>query len=383
MDTSKFGFQPNIESMESYLKNDSQNQGDYDGPTWWSIPHGMSSVRILPPWDPTGRVALPVYMHPIEFQGKGMKYKKYNWTCVNKTCGKPCNICEGLASIAAAGVDISKYEANRRQFYFNAIVMYDPEFDKGIKAGKKPEDCDGVAPGTHVLMKSPKMVYDWVVSQITNPMVGDITSITNGIDIFITKEGSGLNTNYTATLSPDGRKPIPQEYLDKIESLYNPDEIFGTGFEADQINELVESLQRSSNVLNSGAVANVQNQMSGYQNSTYQQFGAPGTVPHNTGYPPMNNSVPAPPQFGGAPGFPTPNIPAAPSAPQFGQGIPSVPVNNNSPLPWNDSVPQAPVQQPQNQNVGGRPQCYGQYNPGSVQCVTCPQELGCQRDSRK
>ena len=92
-------YQPNLENMQQYLNQEKEKGGD--GPTWWSIPAGMSSIRILPPWDPTGRVALPVYMHPIEYKGEGMSYTKYKWTCVNKTFNKPCPICEGLAGMAA------------------------------------------------------------------------------------------------------------------------------------------------------------------------------------------------------------------------------------------------------------------------------------------
>lgn len=378
MDASKFGFQPNLQSMESYLKDNEKSDGDGLNITWWSIPQGMSSIRILPPWDPTGRVALPVYSHPIEYQGKGMKYKKYSWTCVNRTFGKPCNICEGLAKIAASGVNVEEYEPSRRTFYLNAIVMFDPVYDRDIKSGKAPDKCDGVAPGTHVLMRAPKTLYDWLVTSITNPMIGDITSITNGIDVFITKEGSGLGTTYTPTLSPNGRTPIPQEYLDKIESLYNLDEVFSTGFDDEQINDLVASLNRSSGAFQAG-IPNVANQMAGYQNPPYQQFGAAGTS--GAPMPNMGQTVSAPPQFGGMPGFPAPNAPSV--APQFGQGISSTPMTPPAGVgdtpPWVSPVtavaPSAPT--------GDQPECYGRYNSGDVKCVTCAHELACQKSSGK
>ena len=132
--------QPNLDQMKQYLNQENEKSRG-DGPNWWSIPSGMSSIRILPPWDPSGRVALPVFMHPIEYKDNDMAYTKYNWTCVSKTFNKPCSICEGLNELSNAGVDISKWEASRRQFYFNAIVMHDPTFDNKGK---------GTAPGTHV-----------------------------------------------------------------------------------------------------------------------------------------------------------------------------------------------------------------------------------------
>ena len=94
-------YQPNLENMQQYLSNEN-NKSSGDGPNWWSIPAGMSIVRILPPWDPTGRVALPVFMHPIEFKGADMAFTKYNWTCVNKTFNKPCAICAQGFSVYSA-----------------------------------------------------------------------------------------------------------------------------------------------------------------------------------------------------------------------------------------------------------------------------------------
>lgn len=360
MNNKNLGFTPNIEGMEKYLTENSSQ--DFDGPIWWNIPQGMSSVRILPPWDPTGRVALTVYSHPIEFQGSGMRYKKYNWTCVNRTFGKTCNICEGLDKLAAAGVNISDYEPTRRTFYLNAIVMYDPIYDKDIKSGKKPEACDGVAPGTHVLMKAPKTIYDWIVSNITNPMVGDITSLENGIDVYITKEGSGLGTTYTATLSPDGRKPVPQEYLDKIDSLYNLDEIFATGFDQDQVNELVESLGRSSNIIGA-TVNNVMNTMSGIQNQQVQ----PQAYSQQTQFTNVQPSVtaPVPPSPFNQPSM----APYNPIQTPNNQSQPTVP-------PWQEGVPVSTVQ-PQQNPVSDKPKCFGQYTPSSVQCVTCSHEIPC------
>lgn len=344
-------YQPNLENMQQYLNQESERSSG-EGPNWWSIPAGMSSIRILPPWDPTGRVALPVYMHPIEYKGEGMTYTKYNWTCVNRTFNKSCPICEGLAGMAAAGVDISNWDSTRRQFYFNAIVMHDPTYDNKGK---------GTAPGTHVLMKAPKTFYDWIISQITNPMIGDITSVTNGIDVYVTKEGTGLGTSYNMTLSPNGRTPIPQEYLDKIKDLYNLDDVFSVGFDQKQIDDLVNHLKKSAGVM-AGGVNNAVNQMAGYQvpQSAPQmmppaaaQFGAPAPNPM------------APSQF-------TPNpVNVAPAAPnQF-----SVPTG--IPMQSASQMPIAPVTP--NQVSDNLPKCYGNYDSGNVNCVVCPHEVDCSK----
>lgn len=358
--------QPNLENMKQYLSK--ENERSEGGSTnWWSIPQGMSSIRILPPWDPTGRVALPVYMHPIEYKGEGMSFTKYNWTCVGKTFNKSCPICEGLAGLAAAGVDISNWEASRRQFYFNAIVMHDPTFDNKGK---------GVAPGTHVLMKAPKTFYDWIIAQITNPMIGDITSVTNGIDVYVTKEGTGLGTTYNMTLSPNGRTPIPQEYLDKISALYNLDDIFSAGFDQKQIDDLVNHLKKSAGVMANG-IPNAVNQMAGYQAVPQQMMPPqPAMAPQMTGYPPMNNPM------GGMPQMAPNQFQSAPPT-QFTGGAPASPFNQTAapaqfapPAPVAQSAPQqsAPASQ-----GGNLPKCFGQYDAGAVNCVVCPHEMNCAR----
>lgn len=358
--------QPNLENMQQYLNQEKEKGGD--GPNWWSIPAGMSSIRILPPWDPTGRVALPVYMHPIEYKGEGMSYTKYNWTCVNKTFNKPCPICEGLAGLAAAGVDTSNWEANRRQFYFNAIVMHDPTYDNKGK---------GTAPGTHVLLKAPKTFYDWVIAQITNPMIGDITSVTNGIDVYVTKEGTGLGTSYNMTLSPNGRTPVPQEYLDKITDLYNLDDIFSAGFDQKQIDELVAHLKKSAGVMANG-IPSTMNQMAGYGMPSAQPAMAPNQfqqtpnmMPGQFSAPPTGMPMASNPyaqQTGTPPWQAQSTAPVAPPAMNY--ATTAAPV---SPAPV---APAAPIQATNQENL---PKCFGNYDSGSVNCVVCPKELECSR----
>ena len=355
--------QPNIDNMQQYLSQENEKSSGA-GPNWWSIPAGMSSIRILPPWDPTGRVALPVYMHPIEYKGEGMSFTKYNWTCVNKTFAKPCPICEGLANMAAAGVDVSNWEASRRQFYFNAIVMHDPTYNQ--------QKNTGTAPGTHVLMKAPKTFYDWIISQITNPMIGDITSVTNGIDVYVTKEGTGLGTSYNMTLSPDGRTPIPQEYLEKITDLYNLDDVFSAGFDQKQIDELVDHLKKSAGVM-SNSIPAMQQQMAGYTQAPQQ------TMPM-TGYPPMNNPmsnpVPAASPFSQPSAMPG-------TAPQFGANPYSQPAVTGTP-PFNPPFTTAPASATTESNPAlaqdSLPKCYGNYDAGSVNCVVCPHEVSCSQN---
>jgi hypothetical protein len=339
-----------------------------------------------------------------------------------------------------AGVNVDNYGPWGKKFYFNALVMFDPIYDAQIKQGKRPEDIPGVAPGTHVLFKAPKTVYDWIISQITNPMIGDITDLNSGIDIYITKEGSGLNTKYTPTLSPNGRQPIAPELLQTIENLYNPDEIFSKEFDEKIIDGLVDHIRKSAGMISTGVPGAVAG-MAGYPSTTAPAFGgtpvppmaapvAPQTYkdPQGRDWVLVNNQwVPAPPvapTYAPAPptvpqsSAPQPPIPQAPIPPitatvppvapnppmptPASTSVPQTPIPSTPPLPVNQTAPQATPQAPAASMVpqaptipqapqaspptpptapsddnSNKPQCFGRYNATSVQCVVCPMEIAC------
>ena len=384
---------PNVENLQSYLNNNSS--GDGSTIKWWSLPQGTSMIRVLPPWDATGRVALEVYTHRIEYTEPGSRFTKYNWTCVNRTFGRPCNICQGLKEMRDAGISTDEWEANTRQFYINALVMSDPGW------GRSP---DALMPGTHVLMRIPKTVYDWIVTQITNPQIGDITDVQTGIDVMVTRSGSGLNTTYSCTMTPNGRQPIDPNILNTLE-LYNLSEIFNTGFEDQRISNLVSSLKASASHIGQ-AIPQVQQQMNipQYQQPQQPVYRPPvvpaAPVPNmQTPNPPYQSPVMQQPQVQ-VPQYQQPmvtppnpyNQPAIPPqipqqvAPQ--QQVYQPPIQPQQPSmqpaqvqsatpPVQSQQSPAPVNQPAN-----TPKCYGQYNPSDVNCITCPYEIDCNKSSK-
>lgn len=372
---------PNIQGLQDYLAN-SQSQGQGSEINWWSIPSGMSSIRVLPPWDPTGRIALGVYSHRIEYKDPESNYTKYSWTCVDKTFGKPCNICAGLKRLQEAGITTTEYQPTSVNYYVNALVIYDPVYDNAVKMGRNPEG-NAQKPYSLVVMRIPKTVYSWIVSQITSPLVGDITDPVNGCNIVITKEGTGINTRYSCTLSPEGRTAIPNEVLNSLE-LYNLDDIFSSGFDDDRINKMVDSLYRSASGIQQQA-PQFQQQMPSYGNapvypnpvlpnsSGVQVSPNPATQMYYPSQqqtvvqtpPVMPTGIPTSP-FGGAPQSPQ-NVPQPVQAPQMMQP--------STPSPVTPPSVQAPAQSVAPQvNL---PKCYGQHNPSSVNCVVCPHEIEC------
>ena len=329
-------YQLNHQNIEDYLREEG---GDKKRPEeeiqWWNIPVGLSMIRILPPWDPSGRVALPVYTHSIEFTDQG--YTKYNWTCINRTFGKPCAICEGLAKLEAGGINTDVYKPNRRVFYFNVLVLLSASGD--------------VPAGTHALMRGPKALYDFIVSLIMDPNIAcDVTDIDQGMNILVTRKGSGLQTKYDFRVDPLGKTAILKKFLEPISELYNLDEIFSTGFEQDKIDRLMQSLQSVQKM-----IPNTVNLMAGYPQPVPQQ---------------PQNQIPQP----------VPAITIPPSMPS----IQTLQQPLQDKLPWEpqDSTSQVvqtstqPVQTA-SEEAQDKPKCFGQYNQGVITCVICPYEINC------
>lgn len=360
---------PNLDQLNEYMNQSASS----DGIRWYRLGQGTTILRILPPWSARGLIALTVYNHRIEYMEPGSRFTKYSWVCLNRTFGKRCNICEGLNSYH---LDTEEYGANERVFYANALVIQDPEY------GRK---SDATAPWTHVLIKLPKTVHDWVISQITNPAVGDITDVESGIDIMVTKTGSGLDTRYSTTLSPNGRTAIPDTVLNSLE-LYDLDSIFGTGFEDKRIEDMLGAISQSNANL-SAAVPQYQAQMNPnipYQQPIYPQ--APAyQVPQVPTYPipqaPVSPSPQTPYQANPTPAaspYQVSNTPSFPSVPTSPYG--AVVQQPAAVPPVAPPMEQAPVQsQAPAQNL---PKCFGHYDISNPTCVVCPKEIECSKSSK-
>lgn len=374
---------PNVENLQNYLNNNSSSGGDIK---WWSLPLGTSIIRVLPPWDQTGRVALEVYQHRIEYTEPGSRFTKYNWTCVERTFGRPCNICHGLKEMRDTGINTEDWEANSRQFYINALVMQDPGY------GRSP---DALNSGTHVLMRIPKTVYDWIVTQITNPTIGDITDPVSGIDIMITRSGAGLNTTYSCTMTPNGRQPIDPNILNALE-LYNLSDIFSSGFDDARVQGLVNSL-KSSTMHMASAMGGIQQQMNtnpGYNPAQFNPVPANPVMPQYNPQPAVQQvpqyQNPAPyvaPQPAQTYQTPAPqfNVPASPfqvnAQPVQAQTPPASPTVGTPPVQSAPPVQASPAPA-QSQTSSNHPTCFGKYNPADVSCITCPYEIPCTQNTK-
>lgn len=380
----------NLDALSKHLQDNERRQGD--DITWWTIPRGTSSIRILPPWDATGSIALQVFQHRIEYKDDSMSYTKYNWTCSEKSFGVSCPICQALQEMASVGINVAEYEANRRVFYVNLMVMYDVEYENAVRSGKKPEG--GLPMGSIAVSRIPKTIYDWVVTQITNPLIGNLTDLETGIDLYVTKEGQGLGTSYSVTTSPNGRSPVPKEFIEG-KSLYDLTQIFSQGHDEKLLSGMLHKIKSSATYMQ--GITQVPPQIPNYANPTQYtapnpmmnqaptpmapppQFAVPNPV-HTTPapIPPAPVVTSAPPQ----PVAPPPEMQAAPvtQAPPQQIQMPLVPTSAAVAPPL---VAPAPPQTLQQAHDANHPKCFGNYNPADVTCVVCPSEIECTKVSQK
>lgn len=320
-----------------------------------------------------------------------------------------------------AGVDTEEYEASRRVFYSNVMVMYDADYESAVKAGRKPES--GYPSGTIVIARIPKTIYDWVVTQITNPLVGDLTSFESGIDLFVTKEGQGLGTTYSVTTSPNGRTAIPQQFLEG-KSLYDLSNIFSQGHDEKLLESMITRIKNSAkNITQTVPSFNpVQYSQPGYppqqfapqqQYTPAPQFAQPAqqyspappyvqspqyqspppqipqapqipSTPMAPVPPPTSQFVPNPVQVVSAPPPMVPNLqpPTPPGQVPMAQPVLQPPQQISMDQMIASAVAVAPQAEPQTLQVAmnaSNPKCFGNYNPSDVTCVVCPSEVECTR----
>lgn len=169
---------------------------------------GRSRWRILPSWRRTGGVEPFWHDFGLHFikgttpdeQGSTLKAV---YMCEDKTFGRPCEVC---AAIASAIVDSTSDDvlnalnesSARKSILVNALHV------------------DGDDPKTPVVLELRPSIFEGITDIME--VYGDITSLEEGYDIYITREGRGLNTKYSVMASPKPSRVDPS-VMDNVEDL--------------------------------------------------------------------------------------------------------------------------------------------------------------------
>lgn len=304
------------------LQQEKSNSGGQGDIKWINMPDdGSIKMRVLPPLKGHPLPGKVVYMHYGIPEKKACK-------CM-KTWDKPCAICQFLEQYSHIESIMDEY-ATVPKTIIPVLAVGHPDFD----------------PKTPILFSaSGDYNYIWLLDQILNDNVGDITDPIYGHDIEYRRTKHKGSIDRTIVLKP---RPIVEDLselpgilaaIPDIDKMYVLDDDHYR-----YMNECLALLEGAIKLqLNSRPAPPPANSTPYVPPVPPQQSAAPATVAtvmntevHTDTYAgnaaPINATVVTPPTAGAAPAV----------------------------------------------HVSGKPQCFGQYNNTNTVCFVCPEELSCE-----
>lgn len=166
-------------------------------------PEKKSRWRILPSWREGGD---PTFYHDfgqhfIKDSGGNIKAV---YVCVDKTYGKPCQVCDALRHAIKATEDDAMVELLKSAGSSHRILVNALQVD-----GDNPKD-------PVILALSPKTFDEFL--NIIKEWGEDVLTLEKGMDIVIERTGKGLQTKYSVTPGA-GSKPVDPEVMKRITNL--------------------------------------------------------------------------------------------------------------------------------------------------------------------
>jgi len=182
---------------------------------------GKHTYRLLPSWrgGDDKQFWHDFGMHFIKTPQSGDKPAAI-YLCVEKTYGKPCDVCDAIQkSLAATGddkmVEMLKKGRSGQRYLMNVLHV----------TGSEPNKVQ--------VMEVGQTVFDSICEFISE--YGDITDPDSGMDIVIKREGTGMDTSYQVL--PAGKtQPLNKAVLSQ---LINLDEFVSQETPAGQTKALV------------------------------------------------------------------------------------------------------------------------------------------------
>ena len=165
---------------------------------------GTSRYRILPAWKKGSEQFWHDFgQHFIKKDGKILSVMN----CDNKTHGKNCAVCNAIEQGIRSSTDDEMIEAltaakSKGRYLVNAVEV-------------------ARNPGQVEILELPSTAFNALLEAVqTNEEEAglNILSVREGKDILIKREGTGLKTKYTVSVSPKGT-PLPADIMDKVNDL--------------------------------------------------------------------------------------------------------------------------------------------------------------------
>ncbi|CCG43333.1 hypothetical protein [Magnetospirillum molischianum] len=166
-------------------------------------PPGKSRWRILPTWKKDGD---PTFFH--EFGQHFIKDQtgelKAVYVCTDKTFGKPCELCDAVASAISSATDDDLIKAlteakSKTRYLLNAIQP------------------DGENAGEVVILDLSPTTFEKILD-VMEEHGAEMIDPDAGIDIIIERKGKGLNTEYSVVPAAKS-KPVNKTLLAQLNDL--------------------------------------------------------------------------------------------------------------------------------------------------------------------
>lgn len=163
---------------------------------------GRNRYRILPGW----REGDPTFYHDFgQHFIKGVdKAIKAVYMCVDQTYGKPCPICEQIATGIRMSTDDLITNTLQEAKSSKRILMNVLALDSD-----QPDTPQVLEVGPSVFMGILNLFDEWGA---------DLLDLEKGQDIVIHREGTGVNTKYTVQVGAKS-KPVPATVMKKLHNL--------------------------------------------------------------------------------------------------------------------------------------------------------------------
>jgi hypothetical protein len=167
------------------------------------FPMNTSRWRILPGWDKED---------PVFYQDFGQHFIKDStgelkaiYVCVDKTFGKPCQICSALSAAIKntsddATLEILNSAKSAGRVLVNAIRM------------------DGEVTNEPVILEMPPSVFESVLNLMLEWEADVMLDLKKGMDIIVERTGSGKMTKYSVTIASKS-KSVDPSVMTKVANL--------------------------------------------------------------------------------------------------------------------------------------------------------------------
>lgn len=165
-------------------------------------PENRSRWRILPTWRKEGEQFWHDFGQHFIKDGKGDLKAVY--VCVDKTYGRPCQVCDAIGAGIRASSD-------------DDMVKMLKEANAAARILVNALHIDGDNPNEPVILELGPMAFNEILNIVTE-WGADVVSLDKGMDMVIERTGKGMQTRYSVNVASKSQ-PVDAAVMKKIVNL--------------------------------------------------------------------------------------------------------------------------------------------------------------------